>query len=209
MVASLLLCSLAASGGEPRAATEAGFTPLFNGKDLSGWVEVGKQDWHVEKGFLWTEGKGGWLRSERRYADFIWRLEYRTTPKSNSGIFIRSDQGGNPAFTGFEVQILDDAGHPPSVHGSGAIYGAAVPSENAAKPAGEWNQAEISVIGRRVVIVLNGKKIEDVDLDNPRFAGALERPLSKVPSSGFLGLQSHTNRVEFRNLRIKVLKPAP
>jgi hypothetical protein len=184
------------------------FFKIFNGMDLTGWHVMGHEDWHVEKGILWTEGQGGWLRSDKRYADFVWRLEYRTTKDSNSGIFIRSAEEGNPAFSGIEIQILDDAGKPANEHSSGSLYGASAPRLNAVKPVGEWNYVEVSCIGRHVVVTLNGRKTQDVNLDDPKFAHAQERPLSQVPAAGYIGLQSHTNRVEFRNLRIKVLKPA-
>lgn len=187
---------------------ESGFKQIFNGKDLTGWHVMGHQDWHVGHGILWTEGQGGWLRSDKTYADFVWRLEYRTTKDANSGIFLRSAEAGNPAFTGMEIQVLDDAGKPADVHSSGSIYGASAPQLNAARPAGEWNQVEISCLGRHVTINLNGHKVQEVNLDDPRFQHAQERPLSKVPNAGYIGLQSHTNRVEFRNLRIKVLKAA-
>lgn len=194
----------------PRAfgEEEAGFTPLFNGKDLSGWMVMGHEDWHVAGGVLWTEGQGGWLRSDRQYADFVLRLEYRTTKDSNSGIFLRAAESGNPAFTGIEIQILDDAGKPADVHSSGSIYGAVAPRHNASKPAGEWNAVEVSCTGRRVSVALNGHRIQDVNLDDSQYGHAQARPLSKVPDSGYIGLQSHTNRVDFRNIGIKVLKPA-
>jgi len=195
-------CLLAATASSAR---DAGFISLFNGKDLAGWAVVGHQDWHAENGILWTEGQGGWLRSEKAYADFIWRLEYRTSKDSNSGMFIRSAQQGNPAFTGIEIQILDDAGNPASVHSSGSLYGASAPRHNAGKPAGEWNQVEISCVGRHVTVTLNGHRIQDVNLDDPLFEHAQERPLRAVPNSGYIGLQSHTARVEFRNLSIQVM----
>ncbi len=191
------------------AKEETGFVSLFDGKDLQGWHMMGHEDWHAENGILWTEGKGGWLRSDQLYADFVLRLEYQTAAKSNSGIFLRAAEEGNPAFTGVEIQILDDAGKPADVHSSASIYGAVAPRHNAAKPAGQWNQIEISCIGRHVMITLNGHRVQDANLDGPQYEHAQTRPLSKVPDSGYIGLQSHTNRVEFRNLRIKVLKSAP
>lgn len=190
------------------SGAESGFVKIFNGKDLSGWHMMGHQDWRVENGILETEGSGGWLRSDATYADFVWKLEYRASKDSNSGIFIRSAEEGNPAFTGIEIQIMDDAGQPANVHSSGSLYGASAPRHNAAKQAGEWNEVEISCLGRHVAVTLNGHKIQDVNLDDPQFAHAQERPLSKVPNAGYIGLQSHSNRVEFRNLRVKVLKPA-
>jgi hypothetical protein len=206
---SLLLAAVGMAAMVAFAAQrEAGFTQIFNGKDLTGWHVMEHQDWHVDNGILWTEGQGGWLRSGKPYGDFIWRFEYRTSKGSNSGMFIRSAEAGNPAFTGIEIQILDDAGKPASVHSSGSLYGASAPQQNAAKPAGEWNQVEISCLGRQVAVTFNGHKIQDVNLDDAKFAHVQERPLTKVPDAGYLGLQSHTGRVDFRNLRIQVVKPA-
>lgn len=188
------------------AKEKTAFISLFNGKDLEGWHVMGHEDWHAENGVLWTEGKGGWLRSDQTYGDFVLRLEYKTTENSNSGMFLRAAEEGNPAFTGVEIQILNDAGKPADVHSSGSIYGAVAPRHNAAKPAGQWNQVEISCTGRHVMITLNGHRIQDANLDDPQYEHAQTRPLRKVPDRGYIGLQSHTNRVEFRNIRINAMK---
>jgi len=187
---------------------DGGFTSIFSGQDLSGWHEMGAQDWHADDGVLWTEGKGGWLRSDQRYADFILRLEYRVSKGAESGIFLRSAEQGDPTFTGMKIAILDDSGQLTDLHSSGAIYGAVIPLYSVAKKAGEWNQVEISLVGRHLTIFLNGNRIHKIDIDDPAFVFAEKRPLSRVPNQGYIGLESHTNRVDFRNLRIQVIKPA-
>jgi hypothetical protein len=187
---------------------DPGFVPIFDGKDLAGWQVVGPNDWHAENGILWTEGKGGWLRSDRPYADFVWKLEYRITRAANSGILLRSAAEGNPTFTGLEIQILDDAGSEPNLNSTGSILGASAPPLNYSKPLGDWNYVEISFIGRRLVVYLNGNRVQKVNLDDPAFQNARERPLGRVRNVGYIGLESHTSRVDFRNLRINVLKPA-
>jgi hypothetical protein len=187
---------------------ESGFSPIFTGQDLAGWHVMGQPDWHAEDGVLWTEGKGGWLRSDQRYADFYLRLEYRVTKGAASGIFLRSAEQGDPTFTGLEISLLDDAGQLTDLHSTGAIYGAVIPLYNVERKAGEWNQAEISCIGRRLTVFLNGNRIHKIDFDDPAFVFAEKRPLGRVPNQGYIGLQSHTNRVDFRNLRIQVIKPA-
>jgi len=187
---------------------DAGFTPLFNGQDLSGWHPMGSEDWHAEGGILWTEGKGGWLRSDQRYSDFVLRLEYRVTKGAASGLFLRAAEQGNPTFTGIEIPFLDDAGQATDLHSTGAIYGAIIPLYSVGRKAEEWNQVEITLIGRRLTMYLNGNRIHKIDFDDPAFVFSEKRPLSRVPNEGYIGLASHTNRVDFRNLRIETLKPA-
>jgi hypothetical protein len=181
---------------------------LFNGSDLSGWHEMGPQNWHVENQLLWSEGKGGWLRTEKPYADFILHLDYRVAKGAEGGILLRAPEQGDPVFGGLEIVLKDDAGQPTDLHSSGAIYGAVIPLYSVAKETSEWNQVEISCIGRRLTVYLNGNRIHKIDFDDPAFVFSEKRPLGRVPNQGYIGLESHTNRIDFRNLRIQVLKPA-
>jgi hypothetical protein len=202
----LLVFALASTAQE--VLDDAGFAPIFNGLDLAGWHAMGQQDWHAENGVLWTEGKGGWLRSDQRYADFALRLEYRLSKGAVSGIFLRSAEQGDPTFTGLKIALLDDVGQLTDLHSTGAIYGAVIPLDSVGRKAGEWNQVEISCIGRHLTLFLNGNRIHKIDFDDPAFVFAEKRPLSKVPNQGYIGLESRTNRVDFRSLRIQVIKPA-
>jgi hypothetical protein len=192
-----------------------GFVPLFNGKDLTGWKRYdSKADvWGVEDGMIVCKGKGGgWLGTERDYADFVLRLDYRLTPAGNSGVYIRAPETGHISRAGMEIQILDD--NDPRYakldfyQYTGSIYHVVPPTRRAGKPAGQWNTMEIRAEGRQMMVTLNGKKIVDADLDrcvkDP--AVAKEHPgLSRT--TGRIGLQSHSERVEFRNIRVKELKP--
>ncbi len=192
-----------------------GFALLFDGKTLTNWHSI-KQlpdagSWRARKGVLtWVKG-GSWLATDDTYYDFTLRLEYRTGPQSNSGIFLRASPSGNPAFSGMELQILSDAGKPAGVHSTGSIYGAVAPSKSMAKPDGEWNQVEITVLKRGVRAVWNGEKILDVNLDDPRYQNAQERPLAARAPFGHIGLQAYESGapVEFRNIRIKVVRMGP
>jgi len=204
----LIVSLLFALASTAQDSGEAGFTPLFNGVNLTGWHMMGQQDWHAENGILWTEGKGGWLRSDQRYADFVWRLEYRVTNGAVSGIFLRSAEQGDPTFTGLKIALLDDAGQLTDLHSTGAIYGAVIPLLGVGRKAGEWNQVEITCMDRHLTVFLNGNRIHKIDFDDPAFVFAEKRPLSRVPNQGYIGLESHTNRVDFRDLRIQVIKPA-
>jgi len=200
----LLVFALASMAQE---VNDAGSVPLFNGLDLTGWHAMGQQDWHAENDILWTEGKGGWLRSDLRYADFVLRLEYRVSTGAVGGILLRSAEQGDPAFTGLEFALNDDAGQLTDLHSTGSIYGAVIPLYSVGKKAGEWNQVEITFIGRRLTVYLNGNRIHKIDIDDPAFVFAEKRPLSRVPNQGYIGLESHTKRVDFRNLRNQVIKP--
>jgi hypothetical protein len=196
------------------AEKEEGFVPLFNGKDLTGWKQYqGRTDnWRVEDGLLVCTGKGGggWLGTEREYADLVLRLEYRLKPGGNSGVYLRAPEKGRISQVGMEIQILDD--HDPRYEKmnlkpyqyTGSIYGVVPPKKSAIKPAGEWNRMEITARGRHVTVVVNGEKVVDADLDHylkdPEVAKA--HPGLKR-TTGHIGLQDHNERVEFRNLRIR------
>src|SRR5437868_10318815 len=105
------LCVPALRSEDKKAEAPAGFEPLFNGKDLSGWkVHAGKMDvWGADKGLLFVDGRGGgWLMTEKQYSDFELRLEFKVPVKGNSGVALRAPLMGDPAYQGMEIQILDD-----------------------------------------------------------------------------------------------------
>jgi 3-keto-disaccharide hydrolase len=210
VVSSMLIAQESGNSREVKVtALPEGFAPLFDGKSLAGWAVEGDPSWEVDakQGVIVGKGgKGGWLRSEKEYENFVWRLEYRVAKEGgNSGMFLRATKDGNPAFTGMEIQILADAGKPPDVHSSSSLYGSVAPKKNAAKPAGQWNEVEITCKGRSVSVVMNGEKVLDVpNLDDPSIPFQ-EKKLSERAKKGFIGLQDHEDRVEFRNLAIKVL----
>ncbi len=203
---ALLVCLVVVGSA---SCAETGWTALFDGKDLSGWTitaaEPGHEStWEVKDGVIHCGQKGGsWLRSNEEYEDFILTLEYKISPGGNSGIFIRSAEKGNPAYTGMELQIYDDFGEKPSPHSAGAIYGSVAASKNVSKPAGEWNEVTIFCIGRRVVDVMNGEKIIDVNLDDYTVPLRNQTPLSQRLRKGFIGLQNYGNPAWFRDISIK------
>lgn len=204
--------SLLAPPARPQAADEppAGFTPLFGGKDLSGWkVYHGKESaWGAGKGILFTAGEGGgWLMTDKEYGDFELRLEFRLSVNGNSGVAVRSPVTGDPTYSGLEIQILDDDGPAYAAlkpfQYTGAIYGVAAPSRRVNKPAGEWNRFRIVAQGRRLSVETNGVAVVDADLDS--FPDKEKTHPGLLRKSGRLGLQSHGGRVEFRNLFVRPL----
>lgn len=194
-------------------AVEPGFTPLFDGKSLKGWILVGGRGpgYVVENGLLVCPAEGGGnLFTEKEYANFILRFEFRMEPGGNNGIGIRAPLEGDAAYQGMEIQILDDQ-HPrykgwlkPEQH-HGSIYGLIPARTGFLRPAGEWNEQEILADGRRIRVTLNGVIIVDANLDIVREPELLKRHPGLLRPSGRIGLLGHGTRVEFRNLRIREL----
>jgi hypothetical protein len=216
----LLLASLAATLPHWANAQvkEEGFTPIFNGKDLTGWV-YGKRangenksgaGYAVENGVLFCTVKdGGNLYTEKEYSDFILRFEFKLTENAINGIGIRAPLEGDSAYVGIEIQILDDSGsqyknlRPEQYHGS--IYDCFACKRGFQKPVGEWNVEEITAKGRQVRVLLNGTVIVDANLDDLSNPDKLKKHPGLQNKKGHLGFLGHGARVEFRNLRVKEL----
>jgi HEAT repeat protein len=188
---------------------------LFNGQNLSGWTRVGGEagGWHASGGLLYTEGGGekwekgtggGWLSTTEKYDDFKLELEYRLPEGGNSGVFLRAPREGDPAFEGLEIQLLDDSaeqyqGLDPWQY-TGSIYDVKAPSKQLSKKAGQWQKMEIVANGPRLKVKLNGQMIINTSLVN--FMDKVGRHPGLKRRSGYIGLQNHNSRVEFRNIKI-------
>ena len=187
-----------------------GFTPIFNGKDLTGWKGATKHYEVREGSIVCQEGHGGNLYTEDEYGDFVVRLEFKLPPGGNNGLAIRYPGTGNPAYDGMtELQVLDDTAEmyneldDRQYHGS--VYGVAAAHRGYLRPVGEWNYQEVTVKGSTIKVELNGSVITDVDVneiteymgDNPH-AG-------KTRTKGHFGFAGHNDPVMFRNVAIKKL----
>ncbi len=167
--------------------------PLFNRSDLSGWkarsasVENG---WVVRNGILTNATPGNDLITETTYNDFKLHAEFRYPKGSNSGIYLRGR---------YEMQIEDNYGDEPESHKVGGIYGFLTPSVNAAKPAGEWQSVDVTLIGRVVTVVLNGERVIDRQTIPGATGGALD---NNEAAPGPLMIQGDHGPVEFRKLSI-------
>jgi hypothetical protein len=210
--AALWLCLAA-----PLLAQDTGdFRPLFNGKDLSGWVVVNTapSTWAFDAdGLLTCTGKPiGEIRTEKMYQNFILELEWRhLKPKGNAGVFIWADDitaRGQPFHRGIEVQVLENAygegpGH--STHGDiFPIHGAtmtpvngrgggdrAFPTEERSKPSPEWNHYRIECRDGAISLAVNGKVVTQGRDCRPR--------------KGYICLESEGGVVHYRNVRIQEL----
>ncbi len=190
-------------------ADEAGFVPLFNGTDLTGWTgDI--NGYVVEDGTIICK-PGGNLYTEKEYGDFVFRFEFKLTPGANNGIGIRCKLGANAAYDGMEIQVLDDRDpqykdiKPYQAHGS--IYGIVPAKRDHLKPVGEWNVQEITAHGSRIKVVLNGETIVDADINEATASGTMDgndHPGLKN-EKGRIAFMGHGSVVEFRNLRVKEL----
>lgn len=207
ILTSLCLTLLSAS---PSAFAADEFRPLFNGKDLSGWQAIGGplDSWGVERDVVYTTGKGGgWLSTDKEYANFEFRLEFKLPAGGNSGVFIRAPREGQPWIDGMEVQILDDddpqyANLEPGQY-CGSVYKVAAAKRGATKKPGEWQSMSIRCLGPKVTVTLNGQAIVDADLSKESEKQKSNPGISR--KSGFIGLQNHGSRLDFRKVEIKEL----
>jgi hypothetical protein len=193
---------------------EEGFVSLFDGKSLKGWTLVGGKGpgYVVQDGILVCPADGGGnLLTEKEYANFILRFEYKLSPGGNNGLGIRAPMKGDIAYSGMELQLLDD-GHEkykgrirPEQH-TGSIYDVIPARTGYQKPAGEWNEEEVTADGSRIQVKLNGVIIIHADLDTVREPAVLKRHYGLKNKSGHIGFLGHGTLVEFRNIRIKELK---
>jgi len=193
----------------PPPAVEEGFTPLlaqWDGRfNKHGWNHYGP-GWFTldhETGVLASHGGMGllWYAAEQ-FGDFVLRLQFQTSlPESNSGVFLRVPEvpvSDDYIYHSFEIQIHGTA--PEAIHRTGGVYDAVAPSQHLERPPGEWNDMEISFIGDRIMVVLNGTQVVNWEA----------KPAGKVADfapRGFIGLQNHDweTSVWFRNIRVKKL----
>ena len=166
---------------------------LFNGKDLNGWHAMGKNQWMAVSGVLVSPRSGSNLVTDQTFTDFKLHIEFRYPAGSNSGVYLRGR---------YEVQISDSKGHEPLKDEFGAIYGFIAANEMVAKNAGEWQTYDITLAGRRVTVVANGKTII-CDQEIPGITGgALD---SNEGAPGPLLIQGDHGPIEYRNI---ILTPA-
>ena len=190
------------------------FTPLFNGKDLSGWVRVNcaASTFSVRDGMIVCTGKPtGVLRSEKQYENFVLEMEWKhIQPKGNAGLFVWSGPipvTGKPFTKAIEVQILDGRNtktytshgdvfaiqgatmKPDRPHPSGAMR--CLPSERRCKPAGQWNHYRVTCNNGAIQLAVNGKVVSGGSQCTPR--------------QGYICLESEGSEVHFRNLKIREL----
>jgi hypothetical protein len=168
---------------------------LFDGKGMDAWRPMGRTShWAVVNGVLTNRQSGANLVTTGTFTDFQLHLEVRYPPKGNSGIYLRGRH---------EVQVEDSPAEPLSIH-MGGIYGFLTPNENASRGPGQWDVYDITLVGRRVTVVLNGKTIIGDQTIPGITGGALD---SREGEPGPIYLQGDHTAVEYRNIVIRPAKP--
>jgi hypothetical protein len=189
------------------AQTGDGFVPLFDGKDLRGWVNVNcaPETWTARDGMIVCTGiPTGVLRTERQYENFILELDWRHMKKNgNAGLFIHSDAltaPGQPFTRAIECQVLDgNHGDMFAIHGASLAednpkpkgWMRSYPKEKRANRAGEWNHYRVESRDGTLILAVNGKPVT--------------RGFHLRPRKGYICLESEGSEVHFRNIRIKEL----
>jgi Domain of Unknown Function (DUF1080) len=204
---------------------KAGWKLLFDGKSTKGWrgykQKTAPAAWVVKDGVLAFERQdgvqGGDLMTRDQYESFELSLDWRITEGGNSGIMYHvQETEDQPWKTGPEMQVLDNAKHRDgknAITSAGSCYALYAPAKDVTRPVGEWNQARLVVNGANVEHWLNGEKIVSYEKGgedwNAKVAASKFKafPNFGKPTKGHIDLQDHGDRVEYRNIKLRVLRP--
>jgi hypothetical protein len=218
----LNLLTITALSGIVSAQNQSG--KLFDGKTLNGWHMYLKSDatpaWTVVNGTIQlnpkAEGQGD-LLTDKEYENFELSLEWNISEGGNSGLIFGVHE--DPAFqntydSGIEMQILDNKNaedNKKANHLAGSLYDMKAPSQDAAKPAGQWNVAKLRKQNGHLTFWVNGVKTVETQIGSTEWQTMLEnskfknwKNFAKYPK-GHIALQDHGHEVAFRNIKIKQL----
>lgn len=186
------------------------FVNLFNGHDFTNWGGSGKtmqNGYEVKDGTITSTQKCRFLQTDKEYSSYVLEFEFKLTPGANNGLGIHYPGQGDAAYTGMEIQILDNS-HPKyaklkDYQYHGGLYTLVAPKKGFQKPVGEWNKQIVTVDGPKIKVELNGTVIMEADLDeinksNPKHEGAKRR-------EGHIAFCGHGDIVSFKSIRIKEL----
>jgi Domain of Unknown Function (DUF1080) len=224
-LAILLVSSLSfvvrADDNELSPAEKArGWILLFDGKSLDGWIgSDGKTPrCNVDNNAINPHGCGVYMLCyDREFTNFELQCDFKVTRNCNSGIFVRTHPlkprpHRDVGYNGIEIAI--DDGIKQGFHATGAIYDLSPVLIDATKPTGQWNHIEIAVNKSTIVVELNGKMVNSVDLD--KFTQANKRPdgtahkfdeaYKSHSRTGYIGLQDHGSPCWFKNIKLRPLK---
>ena len=190
---------------------------LFNGKDLSGWEQVGPGQFVVEDGLLKTvSGMGMILYPAEKFSNVVIRVVYKVKDNDcNSGVFIRLPEKPSDEWaavnTGYEVQIDNGTRHVGGdYHCTGVLYSLTKAKAHPQKAPGEWNTMEITLNGQRTIVYVNGEMVTDFTEGDPvpEKTRDFEPNRGPRPESGYIGLQNHDelSTVYFKEVAVKSIK---
>ena len=187
----------------PQSSNESGFTPLFDGKSLDGWtVKDGPETaFYVKDGDIVVHEGGGfpaWLRSAKQYENFDFRGEFFVRGWTNSGIYLHAPEHGRNTWVGMKINIFHQADAQPRPESAGSIFPLIAPRAVNVKNQGEWNSLRVLMDWPRLQVWMNDTPIQDIDVETvPELRHRLRR--------GYLGFESLSYPIRFRNIRIREL----
>ena len=215
--------SAAASTAVTASSTQeqqAGWKTLFDGKTTAGWRNYKKETvgpgWTVVDGILTRSGENaGDIITADKYKNFELTLDWRVSEGGNSGIMYRvTEDNDYPWQSGPEMQILDNERHADGkleLTSAGSDFGLYPAPHSATHPAGQWNSVRLVVNGNHVEHWMNGQKVVEYELGSADWKDRVAKSkFNSMPnygkaSEGYIALQDHGDKVEFRNIRIRVL----
>ncbi|MGC6489121.1 MAG: 3-keto-disaccharide hydrolase [Planctomycetota bacterium] len=183
------------------------YVSAFDGATFAGWQGATDNYEVVDGAIRCKQGKGGTLFTSDELSDFSVRLHFQLPPGGNNGLAMRYPGKGDAAYTGFELQVLDNTADkyknlkPWQFHGS--AYGLQAAHRGYQRPVGEWNFQQVTMRGARVQVELNGYRILDADLS--KLESQLKNATGKDNPSGYFGFAGHNDPVAFTNIRIRRL----
>lgn len=190
-----------------------GFEPVFNGKDFTG-LKGDVDNYEIVDGAVRCKaGQGGNLFTEKQYGDFIARLEFQLPPGGNNGLAMRYAGEGQPHIEGFELQVLDSEHEkyaeldPRQYHGS--VYGLIPAHRGYLRPTGEWNFQQVTMVGSKIKVELNGTTILEGDIAQVKEGKDGAIPAGALRKTGHFGFAGHNDPVAFRNVSIRELPGEP
>jgi len=214
------------------AAAKPATAPKAAHPDSSKWEGLFKADlsdavkdegvWTVDKDGVFTASQDSAIWGAKDYEDFVLDLEFKTENGTNSGVVVHCTDMKMWIPNSIEIQIADDFSEKwskePATWHCGAIFGRLAPLESAVKKPGEWNRMTVTCKGKMITVVLNGKKVTEMDMakwtdakknpDGSDIPEWLSKPAATLPLKGKIGLQGkHADAsIFFRNVKIQELK---
>lgn len=203
MISRRAFLSAAAAPAFLSAQTEEGFTSLFDGKSLRGWnIREGPESaFYVNDGAIVVHQAAGfptWLRSEKQYENFDFRGEFFIKGWTNSGIYLHAPEHGRNTWIGMKLHLFHQHDEKPEPQSMGSIFPLIPPLKVNVRSKGEWNTFRILMDWPRLRVWTNDEAIQDLDVESvPELRYRLRR--------GYLGFESLSYPIRFRNLRIREL----
>ena len=224
LVLMALLVTTASASATDNSLTDQekkdGWLLLFDGQSTKGWMSIKEEPLpgrHVQEGSLNPHPCNYMLIHEKVWENYKLSLDFKISPKCNSGIFVRTfplmpRPGKDVGFNGIEIAIDDTK--TAGFHDTGAIYDLVKPTKNAMKPAGEWNHIVITSDRNILAVELNGETVSRMNLDewpepNKRADGTAHKfdvAYKDHPRKGYLGMQDHGSDCWYKNIKLLPLK---